>query len=539
MTPTDDFHTLQIDAGNARGSTVTLSEDEFVIGRLSTPEGQLGDDPELSRQHARIRKTAGGDLEIEDLGSTNGTYVNDRRIQAPTRLRPGDVVEVGQTRMTVLDPVGRAAQPTAFGRVRPQPERQETRMPSASAPRAAQPKRPLAASVGSSAAPAAVRELRRPASPPWRLIAAVAGLIGALVGIVLAVSTAGGDDKPKPKPGPPKPLTVAELIKKGSPSTIQINTRGPAFTPKGKDVQRGGGTGIVIDADKGLVLTNAHVVSGQTSVKAKPTGGAEVSARVISQAPCEDLAVVSLRPNPPGLVSATLGDSDKVQAGDRVTALGYPSAFESNIGNRRLQASDGIVSASSGKTSLGPASPAFPDVIQHQAPLNGGNSGGPLFNQRGEVVGINTFASAREQSQNQNAAIAVNRAKSLLADLSAGKNSGYLGWQLLPLSAGELPLRPGTSNHRGSALVVLSVDSGSPADRRKFTFGDTIYEIDGTPVHRFQDVCDIVNSKASGDTVRVEGYHLPPLGLFGASLNSLQAAIVREALGFKKTIKLR
>ena len=294
-----------------------------------------------------------------------------------------------------------------------------------------------------------------------------------------------------------------------------------------------------MDGAKGLVLTNAHVVSGQTSIKAKTADGTEFSARVVSQAPCEDLALISLRPTPKNLVAAKLGSSAKVQAGDRVTALGYPSAFEDRLSDRKLQASEGIISAPSGKTSLGKASPALPDVIQHQAPLNGGNSGGPLFNERGEVIGVNTFSSARTSSQNQNAAIAVDRVKSMLADLEAGKNSGFVGWRLLPLTGGSLPLRPRTTGRQGSALVVLSVDSGSPADKKHFDFGDTIYEIDGTPVRKFQDVCDIVNSKASGDTIRVEGYKFPPLSLFGARLNPLQSAILRSALHFKRTIKLR
>jgi S1-C subfamily serine protease len=155
------------------------------------------------------------------------------------------------------------------------------------------------------------------------------------------------------------------------------------------------------------------------------------------------------------------------------------------------------------------------------------------------VIGVNTFTSGRGGSQNQNAAIGIDRVKSMLADLEAGKNSGFVGWQLLPMTGGELPLRPRTTGRQGSALVILSVDAGSPADKKKFEFGDTIYEIDGTPVRKFQDVCDILNSKSSGDTIRVEGYRFPPLSLYGARLNSLQSAIVRGGLHFKRTIKLR
>lgn len=525
MTPTDT-HKLLVTDGNAKGREIVIGSGELLIGRLADDDtGRLADDPELSRRHARIQATPDGGIEIEDLGSTNGTYVNDERVTTRRRLQPGDIVEVGQTKLNVLDPLGRAAQPTQFGRVRP--GAQDT------------PRTPLPAAP----APVAAKQQTIPSRTVPRAALVGGGVFGALAvaGVAVAIASSGGEDDTRAIKSPIEPatLTVAQQIKRGSPSTVELSTRGPGFSRGRKTTLSGGGSGIVVDAKKGLVLTNAHVVAGQTSIKAKVADGTEVSARVVSQAPCEDLALVSLRPTPKSLVEAKLGSSNKIAAGDRVIALGYPSAFEERLSDRTLQASEGIVSAPTGKTTLGVASPSLPEVIQHQAPLNAGNSGGPLFNERGEVVGINTLTSGRAASQNQNAAIAVDRVKSMLADLEAGKNSGYLGWQLLPLKGGQLPLRPRTTGRTGSALVVLSVDAGSPADKKKFDFGDTIYEIDGTPVRKFQDVCDIVNSKASGDTIRVEGYRFPPLALFGARLNAFQSSILRAGLHFKRTIKLR
>ncbi|MBE2319394.1 trypsin-like peptidase domain-containing protein [Solirubrobacter sp. CPCC 204708] len=523
MTPTDT-HKLLVTDGNAKGREIVVGRGEFLIGRLADDDdGRLADDPELSRRHARIQATPDGGLEIQDLGSTNGTYVNNERVTTRRRLQPGDMIEVGQTKLSLLDPLGRSAQPTQFGRVR----QQDT------------PRTPLAVPATPAAA-AKQPTVPSRAVPRGALIGGgvVAGL--AVVGVAVALAAGGGDDGEAVKsPVEPKKLTVAQQIKKGAPSTVELTTRGPGFNRGRKTTLSGGGSGIVVDAEKGLVLTNAHVVAGQTSIKAKVGGGTEMSARVVSQAPCEDLALVSLRPTPKNLVEAQLGTSSKVAAGDRVIALGYPSAFEERVSDRTLQASEGIVSAPTGKSTLGKASPSLPEVIQHQAPLNGGNSGGPLFNEAGQVIGVNTFTSGRGGSQNQNAAIGIDRVKTLLADLTAGKNSGFVGWQLLPMTGGQLPLRPRTTGRTGSALVVLSVDAGSPADKKKFEFGDTIYEIDGTPVRKFQDVCDILNSKSSGDTIRVEGYRFPPLALYGARLNSLQSAIVRQGLHFKRTIKLR
>lgn len=525
MTPTDT-HTLLVTDGNAKGREIVIHAADFLIGRLADDDnGRLADDPELSRRHAKIQATPDGGIEIEDLGSTNGTYVNNERVTTRRRLQAGDVVEVGQTKLQLLDPLGRAAQVTQFGRVRP--GGQDT------------PRTPLPA-VPVAAANTTQPTVPSRAIPRGALIGGGVVATLAVVGVAVALASGGEDDKQAIKsPIEPTTLTVAQQIKRGSPSTVELSTRGPGFSRGRKTTLSGGGSGIVVDAEKGLVLTNAHVVAGQTSIKAKVADGTEVSARVVSQAPCEDLALVSLRPTPKSLIEAKLGSSSKLAAGDRVIALGYPSAFEERLSDRTLQASEGIVSAPSGKTTLGKASPALPEVIQHQAPLNGGNSGGPLFNERGEVVGVNTFTSGRSSSQNQNAAIAVDRVKQMLADLEAGKNSGYLGWQVLPLTGGQLPLRPRTTGRTGSALVVLSVDAGSPADKKKFEFGDTIYEIDGTPVRKFQDVCDIVNSKASGDTIRVEGYRFPPLSLFGARLNAFQSSILRAGLHFKRTIKLR
>ena len=117
---TDDTHKLLVTDGNAKGREIVIGSGEFLIGRLADDDdGRLADDLELSRRHARIMRTLDGGIEIEDLGSTNGTYVNDQKVTTRRRLEPGDVIEVGQTRLSVLDAAGRSAQPTQFGRVRP------------------------------------------------------------------------------------------------------------------------------------------------------------------------------------------------------------------------------------------------------------------------------------------------------------------------------------------------------------------------------------------------------------------------------------
>jgi S1-C subfamily serine protease len=245
----------------------------------------------------------------------------------------------------------------------------------------------------------------------------------------------------------------------------------------------------VIDGRRGLVLTNAHVIAGATSMKATLNGN-EVNAVAVGKAPCEDLAVVQLRPRPSGLRSARLGRGSSVRAGDRVTALGYPGAFEEDISQRRLQTTDGIVSSPVGPGSLGPDLPELQALIQHQAPISGGNSGGPLFDETGAVVGINTVSTGGD-SQNQNGAISIDRAKGLLPDLRSGTNLGYVGWDLR------------TAQSNGTTFVyVRAADPNSPADRAGLA-GAILVELDDTEVSTVSDVCSIVSGKSSGDPLKV------------------------------------
>ena len=107
---------LRVTGGNASGKDIEF-ESEFLIGRAETGDGRLGDDPELSRRHARISRRAGDQLTVEDLGSTNGTLVNGKKITEAQTLRPGDTIKVGTTTIQVLDQTGAAPQATMLGTV--------------------------------------------------------------------------------------------------------------------------------------------------------------------------------------------------------------------------------------------------------------------------------------------------------------------------------------------------------------------------------------------------------------------------------------
>ena len=519
---------LRVTGGKASGTEISF-EDEFLIGRATTGEGRLGEDPELSRNHARIARRAGDQLTIEDLGSTNGTFVNGKRITDAQPLRPGDTVKLGTTTLQVLDETGAAPQATALGARASAagPTHSGCGHPAARAPaRRAPARRGSASSTWRPARPGASGTWRpaRPGASGTRRCArthaatataataprgtigrargglpkpliAVLGLllVGAVVGRSLAAHRRRDDESEEPAV-----LTSGQISTANNKTTVSINTKGPGFDSDGNEVVvSGGGTGVVVDAKRGFVLTNDHVVAGATSVKARLDNGEEVNARVRGQAPCEDLAVIELSPQPRGLKSATLGRSAGLKAGDKVTALGFPGAFEEDITERKLQSTEGTISSKPGPATLGGSLPNLPAVIQHQAPISPGNSGGPLFDDTGEVVGINTLAATSDSgAQNQNGAIAIDRAKSLLPGLENGEDSAYVGWSIQNIA--ELD----------NGLFVISVDSNSPADKGHMLFGDRIDKVDNTGVGGVPDVCDILGSKAAGDSVKVAGVEL-------------------------------
>ena len=484
---------LRVTAGNASGTEITLG-DEFLIGRSADAEGRLGDDPEISRQHAKITRRAGDQLAIEDLGSTNGTYVNGTRITAPQPLKAGDTIQVGKSTLQIADPAGRAPQATAFRTAPPAPAPAQ---PPAPVPARAPGTVPGQVPVGYGAPPPQPAPARSGGGPPVPLIALLGLLVvGAIVAAVVLLG--GGDEEDDTAAKKNQPLTQRQIIDQGKRSTVNINTKGPAADEDGNKITAaGGGTGVVVDAARGLVLTNAHVVSGQTSIKAQVGTAGETSARVKGQAPCEDLAVIELAPKPEGLVNAKIGRTAGLRAGDKVTALGFPGAFEEDITERRLQATEGTVSSEVAEQSLGKNLPTLPAGLQHQAPISPGNSGGPLLNNRGEVVGINSVSAEGGGRQSQNVAISMDRAKGLLPDLTAGKDVGYVGWDLaiVDLSGTEY-------------VFVESADSGSPADEANLVYGDVLTEVDGTKVETIPEVCDILGSKSPGDRVKVQGVSL-------------------------------
>lgn len=329
----------------------------------------------------------------------------------------------------------------------------------------------------------------------------------------MALAACGGDDGDKKEKGP---LTTEELLKQARPATIALSGRladGVAF-----------GTGVIIDAQRGLALTNAHVVNGVVGLKARVLDQPdEITARVLASAPCDDVALVELPNKPAGIKAMPIGNSAQVKTGEEVTALGYPGTLEGTETGQasKLVFTDGKVSQPKTSSNI-PGLGEYPSLIQHTAAVNPGNSGGPLVNKRGELIGLNTLGNSGEagEVQGQFYAITIDHVKPQLADLKAGKDIANLGWNLQEIGSGEIlgnyfDKKTGrlvaqflTQNQEVEGLFVLGSEPGSPAEKSNFVDGDYITSINNTPVTSRNEVCDVVESARPGSSISVQGRYL-------------------------------
>ncbi|MFN9630045.1 MAG: trypsin-like peptidase domain-containing protein [Cyanobacteriota bacterium] len=291
---------------------------------------------------------------------------------------------------------------------------------------------------------------------------------------------------------------VADAVRRAGPAVVRIDTErnvarqafDPALLdpllrdlfgdPSGSMRERGQGSGVVIDAARGLVLTNAHVVDQVDSVEVTLADGRQLDGTVVGSDRVTDLALVRI-PTKGKLSAARLGDSEALEVGDWAIALGSPYGLERTV-------TLGIVSSLHRDiNSLGFADKRL-DLIQTDAAINPGNSGGPLINANGEVIGINTLVRSGPGA-GLGFAIPINLARRVADQLASGGTvvHPYLGLQLVPLTA-----RVARDNNRDpDALVKLPERDGalvqkvlpdSPAEAAGLKRGDLVVEIAGQPV---------------------------------------------------------
>jgi serine protease Do len=228
--------------------------------------------------------------------------------------------------------------------------------------------------------------------------------------------------------------------------------------------QRSLGSGIIVDPS-GIALTNAHVVEKASDIEVITLDGAKHRAKVVGADKKTDLAVLRLDDGRGSFKAARVGDSDKVQVGDWVIAVGSPFGLQATV-------TAGIISAKARQIGAGP----FDDFLQTDAAINPGNSGGPLVNMQGEIIGINTAIVAG--GSGIGFAIPSNMAKRIYTELLAkGKVSrGWLGVSIQPLT-GELAKSFGAKDTKG--VLVSDVVADSPAAKAGLKPGDIVTEFDG------------------------------------------------------------
>lgn len=337
---------------------------------------------------------------------------------------------------------------------------------------------------------------------------------------LLTAGCGGGADKAEPTGTTSPALTDKQVFERAEPSVVALHG-------KQRDSDNVG-TGVIFDAQKGLILTNAHVVAGLSSLKVRVGNGPEVPARIVGTAPCDDVAVVEFVNVPPDLVAAKLGDSKAVKHQDSVVALGYPLGLRGgSIATQKIVSTNGAVQSPNVAASPDPSLPRYPATIQHSATINPGNSGGPLLNDRAEVIGINTLANQGTESapvQGQYYAISIDHIELLLPDLIAGKSPTNVGWDMLPFSQVALADLFEATGYGTRALgreaddllqqagidglVVVGVDAGSPADKGRIELGDLVTHLKGTPVRNIPEVCDVLQSATPGQSLGVKGRYL-------------------------------
>lgn len=264
-------------------------------------------------------------------------------------------------------------------------------------------------------------------------------------------------------------------------------------------IGHGTGSGVVVDA-AGDIVTNSHVVDHASKVTVTLDGGGEIPAHVVGRDPETDLAVVRLQRVPPGLAVARLGNSDALEVGDWVLAIGSPLGLDQTV-------TAGIVS---GMGRTGRHVQMSGDRVRHyistDAMINPGNSGGPLVNLDGEVVGINTLINTGPGGA-YGFAIPINEATRVTKTLLAGGRMRYpyMGVHIADVSA----MPPADKAKLGAhppeqGAFVSDVAAGGPAARAGVRPGDVITSINGKPIATASDVVDAVSAQSIGTAAAVK-----------------------------------
>lgn len=291
--------------------------------------------------------------------------------------------------------------------------------------------------------------------------------------------------------------TVEAVAKKALPSVVGITTTGKVNTFFGEREVQGVGSGVIINSN-GYILTNSHVVSdGNTSrIQVMLEDDKTVDAKLLWNDPYMDLAVIKV--DETDLPAAELGDSDNVNIGEQAIAIGNPLGlnFNRSVTAGYVSGVDRTIETQDGKIISG--------LIQTDAAINNGNSGGPLLNKKGQVIGINTIKIGGQATEGLGFAIPINTAKEIVdAIISRGDKSPLvLGVRVVDYQ--YFKARMGIEDNIKNGAIILEIEEGSLADRAGLTRGDIIIDIDGEEITNASQIRTILFKHKEGDLLKVK-----------------------------------
>jgi S1-C subfamily serine protease len=264
--------------------------------------------------------------------------------------------------------------------------------------------------------------------------------------------------------------TVVSAVARVAPTVVNIDVKQRVSAQRGERELSGNGSGFVITPD-GFILTNSHVVHDASAITVNMSDGREYSAQLTGDDPDTDLAVI--RVDAPRLTHVRLADSENLRVGQLVIAIGNPLGFEASVTTGVISALGRSMHAQSGRL--------IDNVIQTDAALNPGNSGGPLVNSAGEVVGVNT--AMIRPAQGICFAIASNTAKFVAGWLI---KDGRIRRSYIGVAGQNVPIHRRIVRFYGlpleTAVLVVSVEKKSPAERAGLRHGDLIVAFNGQPI---------------------------------------------------------
>jgi len=283
---------------------------------------------------------------------------------------------------------------------------------------------------------------------------------------------------------------VIDVVDRVGPAVVGLAVRGGSNAGQSRG---GSGSGVVVAPD-GLILTNSHVAGSASHIDVTTADGQHLKARLVGDDPDTDLALIRVD-EPMTLPAAALGDSKRLKRGQLVIAIGNPLGFESTV-------TTGVVSAL-GRTLRARNGRLMDDVIQTDAALNPGNSGGPLVSSHGEVVGINTAVIMG--AQGICFAVAANTANFVLGELV---RHGRVRRAFIGISAQQIVvtarLRRATGHAGDNAVMVGTVEPGSAAERSGLKAGDIVLRLDGTTIAGADDLIRTLTGDKIGKDVTLD-----------------------------------